>query len=633
MSGFVGLVHGDGAPVDRELLRRMTDSLAFRGPDALEIWAAGPVGFGHAMLRTTDEAATERQPMSLDGQVWITADARVDARSELVGKLRAQGRDCSNGVTDPELILHAYDVWGEECIQHLLGDFAFAIWDGRQRRLFCARDHFGVKPFYYAEVAGGLVFSNTLNCVRLHPDVSDELNDAAIGDFLLFEFNQDPGTTTFAAIRRLLPAHVLVWLDGAAHTTRYWTPPVEEPVRYKRASDCVEDFLEVFERAVADRLRTNRIGVLMSGGLDSTSVAAIAKRLLLQRERVFDLRAYTVVYDQLIRDEEGRYARVAASALDIPLCYVPGHNYGVYEHWDAPELFRPEPVHDPLAALGADLYRKIAAHCRVTLTGDGGDVLLHSQSGPYIAYLLRRMQLGRLLSELGGYILSHGRIPPLLVGIRSTMSRWMGRPSHEPEFPSWLNPEFASRLDLRARWDAINRTKAATHPFKPKVYETLQAPFWPYEFESADPGVTQIPVEMRSPLFDLRLVRLLLPLPPVPWCVDKKLLRVAMRGILPEQVRLRRKTPLPNDLTAKLLKCPEGNRLNQSEPVPDLARYALRGEVRGTDAAGDYWKTWVNLRPLSLNNWLLQNSLFVKYKCVREENRESSAIKVAQKNI
>src|ERR1051325_9349362 len=206
MSGIVGIVNLDGAPVDRELLSQMTDFLSFRGPDAQEVWVEDNVGFGHAMLRTTWEAETEKQPLTLDGKVWLTADARIDGRAQLIAQLEVKlGRKIdlvaarrsslndhtflSNGhdsvartPNDAELILFAYEAWGEDCVKHLIGDFAFAIWDSHQRRLFCARDHFGIKPFFYAHVDNTFVFSNTLNCVRLHPKVSDELNEIAIGE-------------------------------------------------------------------------------------------------------------------------------------------------------------------------------------------------------------------------------------------------------------------------------------------------------------------------------------------------------------------------------------------------------------------------------------------------------------------
>jgi len=186
MSGFVGILNLDGAPVDRALLERMTQSLAFRGPDARHVWCQGPVGLGHALLQITNGTALEKQPAQLDGRLWITADARIDARTELIEKLKAKSQAAGAlalPTPDAELILHAYDAWGEACVEHLLGDFSFAIWDAREKRLFCARDHFGVKPFYYAQVGSCLIFCNTLNCVRMHPGVSSRLNDLAIADF------------------------------------------------------------------------------------------------------------------------------------------------------------------------------------------------------------------------------------------------------------------------------------------------------------------------------------------------------------------------------------------------------------------------------------------------------------------
>ena len=200
MSGIVGIVNLDHSPVDDRLLQRMTRFMAYRGPDAQTTWVDGHVGLGHTMLRTTRESAHERQPCTLDGQIWITADARVDDRDALVRKLKHAGRVHLEAPTDVELLLHAYHVWGEACVKHLIGDFAFAIWDKRSQRLFCARDHFGIKPLYYSHRANSLLVSNTLNCLRQHPSVSDTLNEQAIGDFLLFDINQNPATTTFFRI-------------------------------------------------------------------------------------------------------------------------------------------------------------------------------------------------------------------------------------------------------------------------------------------------------------------------------------------------------------------------------------------------------------------------------------------------
>src|SRR5258706_348396 len=355
MSGIVGIINLDGAPVDRDLLRRMTDFMSFRGPDAQEIWIDGNVGFGHTMLRTTWEAETETQPLTLDGKVWLTADARIDGREELIAELEAELRTklriplTPNGngsesriPNDAELILFAYQAWGEDCVSHLIGDFAIAIWDSRQRRLFCARDHLGIKQFYYAALGDCFIFSNTLNSIRVHPRVSDNLNEVAVGDFLLFGQNQDLSTTVFSDIRRV-PSGTSLTLSSSMAIRRYWEPSPDREIKYQRRAEYVEHFQDLLAHAVDDRLRTNRIGVSMSGGLDSTSVAAVALDLWSQRGEAHELEAYAVVYDRLIPDQERHYSTVAASALGIPITYIAADDFALFQEQSPNDLDVPEP--------------------------------------------------------------------------------------------------------------------------------------------------------------------------------------------------------------------------------------------------------------------------------------------------
>ena len=196
---------------------------------------------------------------------------------------------------DEELILSAYEKWGEDCVKHLTGDFAFAIWDERSQRLFCARDHFGVKPFFYTYIDGNFNFSSTLNDLR--PGVSNRLNEIAIGDYLLFGVNQDNSTTIFQDIQRLPPGHTLTLANNEITIRRYWTPSLTAEVRYRDSQSYVEHFSELLSRAVRDRLHTDRVAISMSGGLDSTSLAAIASEHA-------EVAGFTVVYDTLIPDEE-----------------------------------------------------------------------------------------------------------------------------------------------------------------------------------------------------------------------------------------------------------------------------------------------------------------------------------------
>jgi asparagine synthase (glutamine-hydrolysing) len=631
MSGFAGIMQLDGAPVDRLLVRCMTAFLRFRGPDAQQAWIDGAIGLGQAVLRTTPESQRETGPCTLDGAAWIAADARLDARAELIAAVQARGGDVSATATDPELILHAYGVWGESCLEHMLGDFSFALWDRRSRRLFCARDRFGVKPFFYALQGGCLTFSNTLDCVRLQPAVTDELNDRAIADFLLFDYNADLATTAFADIQRLPPAHSLTCSGTDLRLRRYWSLPACEPLEYKRRGDYVEQFRELLEVAVADRLRTDRAGVLMGGGLDSTTVAATAHAQLSRLSGRFDLRAYTQVYDRLIPHQERRFAGMVAEALRIPIHFLEADRYRLFERSSEPELRRPEPVQSPLLAAETDQLRQISQHSRVALTGYGGDPALACLLSSHARKRLRQRQFASLLREFAGFLMAEGRLSRLY--LRSRLGRWMGMNRWRSNYPVWLNEGLAQRLALPARWEQMNRSALPEGFVRPEAAEALLAPLWPALFEEYDPGVTGLPVEVRHPFFDQRLITYLLALPALPWCSDKELLRAATRGVLPDPVRLRPKSPLRGDPVAVLLARTDSAWVDRFEPAPALARYVVRSRIPAVAGEKDAWQLWVNLRPLSLNNWL---QLFapIKYKFqLEEEDCEADVTQVAQEGV
>jgi len=477
MSGIVGIINTDGAPVDRDLLWRMTRFLSYRGPDTLQIWTDGHVGFGHAMLRTTDEQINEHQPFTLEGDVWISADARVDGRSNLKERLEGTSGRNLKAATDIELILHAYLEWDTGCVDQLIGDFAFAIWDARKQRLFCARDHFGVKPFFYSQVGHNLIFSNTLNCLRVHPAVSNQLNETAIGDFLLCALNQDPATTVFKDINRIPPRSVMVWCGGNVRITPYWSLSANEQITYRRPAAYLENFTELLHTAVNDRLRTNHVAVSMSGGLDSTTIAATAKKLLSKRDKAFDLRAFTVVCDRLIPDRERHYSRIAADALGIPIQYIVADDYEVLEQTERTELREPEPFNvEPLPKLGADLMSQIASHGRVSLTGWDGDTLMCESPRFYFGRLARNFQLVRLFGSVAQYVRTKKAVPP--IGLRTWLKRKIGKYPVPTLYPNWVNQSFATRVNLVDRWRELNAELPAAHPTRPKAVELLGGSNW-----------------------------------------------------------------------------------------------------------------------------------------------------------
>ena len=301
----------------------------------------------------------------------ISADARIDNRKDLIRQLQA-----SQTTTDEQLILLAYEAWSEGCVNHLLGDFAFAIWDADRKRFFCARDHFGVKPFFFAHFGDSFIFSNNINALREDPRVSDSLNEAAIADYLVFGLNQDPSSTIFRDIHRLPAAHTLTFANNSITTRRYWTLEIPNAIRFRDDQDYVERFSELLTTAVADRLRTDRVAISMSGGLDSTSLAAIASELLGHK-----VLAVSNVYDDLIPDEERRYSTLAAKHIGIPIEHVNADQFTLFEGRHAYDLKQPEPfLISPLSGQFNALLRTCAQYSRVMLTGYDGDAFMHEPS-------------------------------------------------------------------------------------------------------------------------------------------------------------------------------------------------------------------------------------------------------------
>jgi len=464
-------------------------------------------------------------------------------------------------INDP-LILDAYEKWGDDCVKHLFGDFAFAIRDERNQRWFCARDHFGVKPFYYTYIDDEFAFSSSLNELRLDPRVSNTLNEIAVGDYLLFGVNQDLSTTIFKDIQRLPPGHTLTVANGSIKIHRYWSPEPSAEVRFRNPQLYVERFSELLAQAVRDRVTTDRVAISMSGGLDSTSLAAIAHS---QGKHVH---AFAVVYDGLIPDEERQYSSLAADHLGIPITHLSADRYDLFDG----ELDQPEPFQiSPLTGQFNDLLRSSAGFSPVMLTGYDGDAFMN---------------------------VPH---PSRLSGVKKTIKRLLTNKRAEASLYAWLDESFAKQTHLAERWN-----RPSIDPASPAN------PIWTALFEAYDSSSTGLNLDVRHPFMDVRLVEFLSSIPVRPWRVNKHILREAMKNKLPPAVLNRRKTPLAGDPALQLVRRGGVRCATSFEVSPQLRAFVNLNRRRSLADEETSDGLWANLRIFALNYWLTHSQPAVR---------------------
>ena len=403
MSGICGLFNLNDKPVAESETRAMTAMLERRGPDATRQWCEGPIGLGHTLLATTPELLFENQPFehAATGCV-ITADVRLDNRDQLIAAL-ALGRE-PGSIGDAELILIAYLNWGEDCPDRLLGDFAFAVWDPRSKKLLCARDHSGMRQLYYHHAQGKrFVFATDARAILVLPQVPYQINEGRIADFIVGELEWiDYDSTFFEDVFRLPPGHKATVTPDGLRVSEYWRPapvPRFEPLtddEYK------EGFLEIFTQAVDDRLRvpSGKVGSMLSGGMDSGSVVAVAKDLLEGRGQgpLHTYSCTSTADPNHMELAEIRSITAATSMESIAPTLI--HPESLLDQFETMVSEFEEPFDGQCMLLRA-AYRAAAADGRrVVLDGAGGDLVL--SEGSYIVRLLRSGHFPRAMKEIVG---------------------------------------------------------------------------------------------------------------------------------------------------------------------------------------------------------------------------------------
>ncbi|HEV8059107.1 MAG TPA: asparagine synthase-related protein, partial [Gemmataceae bacterium] len=460
MSGIVAMIWAENGPAEATTLEKITARMAYRGPDRLRTWSDAHAGLGHALLKLGNQTESAEQPLTLDGQTWISADARIDERDLLSTGLRRHGSQVTRDSPDAFLIAEAHRVFGTDCLQHLKGDFAFAIWDQPAQRLIAAVDRFAIRPLYYAWAGKMFMVSSCLESLRFHPGFRADLDEAAVGDFLLFGHYRDPAATIFAGARRLPPAHVLILEAGGLTISRYWSPADSTLKLPGNGRALMEEFKGVLDAAVADRLQSGHTAILLSGGLDSAVIAASACKRS-QRGPSAELHAHTAVYKQLIPDDEQEFATQSAQALGLPISFFAADDFEIFDWIDRLGWMPPEPLDLPGLGATVDFHRRIAADSPVILTGHDGDSLFKASVPAHCRGLLRAGHFSTLVRDVAWYTYRQRRLPHL-----GWHRRWRKRPerTEPPMLPAWLRPDWVRRSGLEERWQKAHEQSIETGP-------------------------------------------------------------------------------------------------------------------------------------------------------------------------
>ena len=364
MCGITGFVRNDGKPVDEALLARMNEAIRHRGPDEDGFYVNGSVGLAMRRLAIIDLKGGQQPIHNQDRTAWIVFNGEIYNYLELREKLEKLGHTFYTN-SDTEAIVHAYDRYGSDCPKHLRGMFAFAIWNERDQELFLARDRVGKKPLLYSLVNGQLIFASEFSALLLHPDVSRDVEPAALDYYLSYMCIPAP-LTAYRAIRKLEPGHWLRWRKGEIQIERYWQPDFTKKLNIDE-EEAGERTVEILRDAVRVRLMSEvPLGAFLSGGIDSSAVVA-----LMSQESSERVKTFSIGFDEQDFSELHHARRIAE--------HVGADHHEFIVRPDAVEVLPTlvehygEPYADSSAVPTYYVAKETRKHVTVALNGDGGD--------------------------------------------------------------------------------------------------------------------------------------------------------------------------------------------------------------------------------------------------------------------
>jgi asparagine synthase (glutamine-hydrolysing) len=387
MCGIAGLVSSEQLDIDApHRVVRMRDVIAHRGPDDCGLYCDGQAALGHRRLSIVD-LATGQQPLSNESRdVWVVFNGEIYNHAAIRSELVSLGHRYRTR-SDTETIVHAYEEWGDDCVDRFNGMFAFAIWDENRRRLLLARDRLGIKPLYWARHRDLLLFGSEIKAIFASDLIEPEPRLSALPEF--FGTRATAGAETlYSGILKLLPGHRLVFEDGDVRITQYWDVPVGEPRRGVSAPDVVAEFKDRLTESVRLQLMSDvPLGVFLSGGLDSSAIAATMARLGGGRIETFSVAFEEQAYSEL------SYSRTVADAIGATRHEVVVDETGFFDALPKLVWHEDEPIAHPSSVPLYFVSSLARRHVTVVLTGEGSDELLAGYGRyPRIAWNWRAAQ-------------------------------------------------------------------------------------------------------------------------------------------------------------------------------------------------------------------------------------------------
>ncbi len=534
MSAFAVVYERLNSSADPIMLERVLGRLQHRDVDGRDVFVLGNVAMGHIHFWTTPEEVGERQPLAIKDEPFrIVFDGRIDNRDELFLKLNLQP-DEGNLLSDAQLMLHAYARWNENCFKFFVGEFSLVIFDEINNQLVCARDHLGDRTLFYTTQDTQVVIASEPWAVAGVNNSKPDLNEKAIAHYFALQATED-GQTFFNNVYELLPAHVMTIDVLSQRMIRYWKPDMHKKIRYKTDEEYAEHFRKLLEESVRCRMRSNApVGVLMSGGLDSTSVACLAARMKTPQQ----LTTISFVFDELADCDEREYINAVKEQWQTHSIQIPCDDAWTYKGWESWKRNPNQPEGNPYRLVKERVYQR-ASHegLRVLLTGGFGDHLYDGlenwlldlildnrikQAVQGVLYNIRNFGVRQALKAPSARRLARFILDKIPVGrylhAKHTSRVWLTSFSLENINPKPVDRAFEDKHNLLG----LPAAKSSTG----EIY-----------------NANRYKLELRHPYRDRRLIEFILAVPAYQlyFCgVYKYILRSAMQGILPEIIRIRR---------------------------------------------------------------------------------------------